>query len=137
MVDPGISDHCLIYTSRKYRKVSKEKETIFICNYRHFDPIAFARDVANMNWAEIYAVKDVDEAVALFDFNFPQIINKHMPWKRICCRKTQAPWITSEFFSLHNKKEYFCKLLKNCPCNYHLVMKKDSIKACNKNKGFT
>ena len=88
--------------------------------------------MVDLDWNDIYSVKDVDEAVALFNFLFLQIVNRHMPWKKIRCWKSQAPWITSEFFSLHDKKEYYCKLFKNCPCMYHLSLKKESITACNK-----
>ena len=91
-----------------------------------------------MDWTEIYAESDIDEAGALFNFQFLQLINKHMPLKRIRCRTSQSQWVTSEFLSLIDKREYQAKLssklYKKCPCQQHLILKKESAKACNRMK---
>ncbi len=110
------------------------EQTRFIHNYRNFDPLAFTADVANMDWNDIYAEKTVDGAVALFNFMFMQLLKKHMPLKRIRSRIMQAPWVMSEFVSFIDRKEYQSKLFKNCPCPFHLNLKKESIKTCNKMK---
>ena len=88
VVDPGISDHCLVFTSRKYKSVSKEKETCFIQSYRNFDPLAVAQDVANIDWDDIYVASNLDKAVSIFNILFPQQVNKHMPLKKIRTQKT-------------------------------------------------
>ena len=79
VVDPGLSDHSLIYTCRKYHKPSKEKETRFIRDYRKFNPEDFASDVGNIDWHSVYTAVDIDVAVSIFNFEIINIINKHLP----------------------------------------------------------
>ena len=104
-LDPSLSDHNLIYTCRKHHEPSKEKVTRFIRNYRNFNAEDFARDIDKIDWSEVQRATDLDEAVALFNFELLCVINKHLPWKTIRARKVSAPWITSEFLSLIDRRE--------------------------------
>ena len=41
VLDPGLSDHCMIFVCRKRKRVSREKTSVRIRNYRHFDAHLF------------------------------------------------------------------------------------------------
>ena len=81
-INPGLSHHSLIFTSRKKGKITKERETRFIRSYKNFDQIAFDHDVRVHNCDSVYACKDVNEAVSCLHFELSQIINDHMPLKK-------------------------------------------------------
>ena len=49
-----------------------------------------------------------------------------MPWKNIRVRVNSAPWINNEFPSLIDAREFHTKKHKQCPCDYHLNLKKES-----------
>ena len=67
-INPGLSDHSLVFTNRKKGKLSKEKESRYIRSYKNFDQVQFDHDVATHNWHSVYNSLDVDEAVYCFHF---------------------------------------------------------------------
>ena len=115
-------------------KPSHEKSTKFVRNYRHFDPLLFATDVANIDWSEIEKTVDLNEAVCLFNCEFMRIVNRHMPWKQLRTRIQSAPWVTTEFLSMCYRREYCAKQYKKCPCDDHLLMKLSARRECNQMK---
>ncbi len=54
VIDTGLSDHSLIFCLRKKAKISRKKHVIEITSRRHFDEIAFARDVGNIDWSPVF-----------------------------------------------------------------------------------
>ena len=131
-IEPGLSDHQMVYVCRKKAKPNKEKKSIFIRCYRKLDPDAFNRDVAGINWEELKTCNDLDEAVSLFNFEFMKVVNLHMPYKRIRTRVEQAPWVTNEHLSLIDRREYLGKKFDKCPCEMHLKLKKDAERMCDR-----
>ena len=49
VVNPGLSDHGIVFVTRKHIPISKAKETIFVRDYRFFDELAFARDISEID----------------------------------------------------------------------------------------
>ncbi len=49
-LDCGLSDHEMIFITRKYTKPTNVKETKYVRNYRNFDAQCFANDVMKINW---------------------------------------------------------------------------------------
>ena len=66
VLNPGLSDHCLIYTCRKKAKLCKEKEFRVIRCYSHFNPEMFTHELKNIDWSPVYAELEVDPAVDVF-----------------------------------------------------------------------
>ncbi len=130
VVNPGLSDHALIFTCRKRVKVDKEKENIVIRCYKDFNQADYAMDICNHNWQPVLACMDVDEAVNSFHFEICTIINKHMPFKKIRVRKVTVPWINAEYLSLTDRRTYLCSLFDKCPCMLHQEMKTTIIREC-------
>ena len=46
VIDPGMSDHGLIFTCRKALKCNRQKKPVIIRNMRHFDADLFNADIA-------------------------------------------------------------------------------------------
>ena len=125
-LDPGLSDHKLTFICRKRAKISHEKKTIFIRNYRDFNCSAFCNDLANIDWSDVINAQSVDEAVSVFNFLFLEVINKHLPYKKIRARENSAPWVTAEFLSLIDAREYKSSKYNKCPCAQHLWEKEEA-----------
>ncbi len=126
VLEPGLSDHSLIFTCRKRKKISKTKKTIFIRNYRKFSQDIFCSDIKSADWTPVFTSNNVDDAVTNFNFIFTNILNKNLPLKKIRVRESTVPWITNEYYSLIDLKEYKSKQYKKCPCPLHLNEKKDA-----------
>ena len=125
-LDIGLSDHCLIFISRKKAKPSREREVRYIRCYRHFCPTAFAADVEKTDWSSVYNEQDVDTATTIFQSLLIGIIDKHLPLKRIRCRINSAPWVTPEFFGLIDRREYWARQCRLHPCDLYFDLKKAS-----------
>ena len=104
-LEPGLSDHVLIFTARKRAKLCKSKTTIIIRDYKHFSQINFLHSIQNEDWTDLFNSTDVNEAVSIFNFIFLKIVNEHMPFRKIRVRERSAPWVTSEFLSILDLKE--------------------------------
>ena len=61
IVDPGLSDHCLVFACRKHRKISKAKKTIKIRIYRHFKTSSFQHDINNADWTPVTCCNNTDD----------------------------------------------------------------------------
>ncbi len=123
-LDLGLSDHCLIFTSRKRAKPSRAREVRFIRSYRTFDPIAFALDVSQTDWSPVYNENDVHVTTSIFQSIFMNVLDKHLPNKRIRCRINSAPWVTPEFFGLIDRREYWARQCRMHPCELYYELKK-------------
>ena len=132
VIDPNLSDHCMTFITRKYQSPSKEKQTVFIRNYRNFDASLFEEDLEQVNWNSVTNCSDVNEAVSCFNFEFLTVLNKHLPWKKLRVRKSNASWVTSEFLSLIDRREYLAKKYRDCPCPEHHALKLQSRRDCVK-----
>ena len=82
VVNPGLSDHGLIYTCRKKAKEDKEKCFKVIRCYRHLDEALFNADLAAQDWNPVYRCANVNEAVQIFYDIFMSVVDRHMPFKK-------------------------------------------------------
>ena len=54
------------------------------------------------------------------------VINRYLPWKYVRVRKYSAPWVSSEYLSLVDRREHCAQLYRKFPCRYHLELKKQA-----------
>ena len=76
----------------------------------------------------------VNEAVNSFNFIMMEIINDLLPFKRIRTRINSAPWVTGEFLSLIDAREYKNSQYNKCPCQHHLEQKKEAQRLVQRTK---
>ncbi len=117
---------------RKYKRISHEKETKLIRCYRNFNESEFARDVGNIDWSAVHQATNIEDAVAIFNQELLAVIDKHLPWKRIRIRKFSAPWVSNEYLSFVDRREYCSRQYRKCPCEHHLALKKMARRECNR-----
>ena len=87
---------------------------------------AFAADVERVDWSAVYNEQDVDAATDIFQALLIDVINKHLPIKRIRCRINSAPWVTPEFFGLIDRQEYWARQCRLHPCDLYFDLQKAS-----------
>ena len=93
----GISDHSLIYASRKHCDRCRSKPKILENRYyKHFNIENFKRDIDLAAWQSISLVTDPVKAWDLWKSTFLNIADLHAPIKKRRVRKTCAPWLTTE-----------------------------------------
>ena len=75
----GISDHRLVYTNRKKCKISRSFQYIACRSYTNMVDADFQRDVANLEWSDVFTCNNLDHAVTMFQDKFMEIVEKHAP----------------------------------------------------------
>ena len=125
-LDIGLSDHSLVFITRKKKKLDKTNKTIKIPNYRNFNIDLFNADVENADWDNVFLATNVDDAVDVFNVIFTKILDVHLPWKRIRVRCLSTPGVTNEFLRFIDACKYRSKIYNCCPCNHHLQIKKEA-----------
>ncbi|XP_055755262.1 uncharacterized protein LOC129834369 [Salvelinus fontinalis] len=110
-----LSDHCAVVAVRN-SKVPKTNPCFFHKrNLKCFNEQAFFHDLFYFDWSEIELIPDVETAWIIFHDAFPQIVNKHAPFRRFRVKGRDNPWFSSELSCIiHNRNLAWAKARKSC-----------------------
>ena len=105
VVSTGSSDHdAIVYT--RYAKVPPPpRRTIRKRSYKNFVEADFIKDVASLDFGDIYMCRDVDYAANLLTSKLLEVLNIHAPWIIFQERKHFTPWITPETLELMQERD--------------------------------
>ena len=101
----GDSDHDIVGFIRLSKEPPAPTRTIRKRSYKYFEKEQFLYDLAEVDWTEVLACMEVDEAVFCFTSKFKFILDIHAPWTIFQQRKSFKPWISSETKSLMDKRD--------------------------------
>jgi len=101
----NLSDHRLIYASRKSIKIQRETKIIEARSYRQFDENAFVTDLTDMCWDSVVLANSPDEGWDRFLELFLSVCDKHAPVKKIKISNQQPAWITDEYLDLRGQSQ--------------------------------
>ncbi len=79
-LDLGLSDHSLMYASRKKRKMPRPVVKIRARSYRSYDRTSFYLDLCAIDWSDLYVMRDVNQALTELRNKLLPIVNKHAPY---------------------------------------------------------
>ena len=81
VVHLGISDHSLIYATRKLNSVIKgnSQNSVEFRNFRKFNVESFLSDLYMLPWVELDCKQNVDEMWECWKTLFLQVLDKHAP----------------------------------------------------------
>ena len=66
VLDAGLSDHAMVYVSRKRNKFKRKTEYVWARSYRNFDANLFKHDINLAPWTKVYSYTDVNQAADAF-----------------------------------------------------------------------
>ena len=113
VVSFGDSDHDIIKYTRYSKSPPMPGRIVYKRSYKKFDKESFLRDVADIDWAEVYECEDVDLAAETFTTKFRLTLNKHAPWVKVQQRKRFSPWLTEETKNLMKLRDQWKKTAKD------------------------
>ena len=102
-----MSDHYLIFCSRKKFKQKSDKMDIVARNYNKYDPDKLAADLAMCDWGTVYSASDVDCAWNNFVSIFEGLLDIHAPWQQMSVPTNSPEWVTHEFISECKARDHF------------------------------
>ena len=129
--DNGLSDHQLVYTSRKHVKMPKNGCRIKCRNYKKFKEADFQREVDNTDWSEILNTRDPNKATDLFQTVFGNICNKHAPLREINFRQHAPALMSGDYLAHVDEKKFLCKQFNRNPSMHNLTLKMEAIPRTN------
>ena len=109
----GASDHDIISYTRYSKDPPEPARTIRKRSYKNFVQEEFISDLAAVDWSEVYASRDLDQAVDLFTRKFRNILNIHAPWIIFQQRKHFSPWLTAETKDMMKQRDMWKQRAKD------------------------
>ena len=82
-IDFGLSDHALVYTARKRKKLNHKVGRIRCRNYKKFDENKFRRHIENTDWTDIRESQNASVAAMLFHETFCAVAGIYAPYNYI------------------------------------------------------
>jgi len=111
VIHVGISDHSLVYMTRKTRYertgVHRVIETRL---YNNFDKDGFLQDLAQKPWSTVSLHTNPDDMWLTWRSMFMESVDKFAPLKRKRTKHKKSPWITNDLLRQIHKRNYHKKL---------------------------
>ena len=105
----GISDHSLVFLSRKTQYCRTGPRVIETRQFKHFNRGKFLSDLNQLPWANVDLYSDPNEMWRVWKEMFLGCVDKHAPLKSKRIRKKRSPWITRELLSKIRKRDFLKK----------------------------
>lgn len=118
----GISDHSLVYMSRKQRVIKSLPKICKVRSFKHFNEAHFKNDVSQMPWSNVDVLDDPNEMWSMWSKMLMQAIDKHAPIKnRRVGSKRREPWITNSLVEQMRRRDLLKRQANNS--NDHEIWK--------------
>ena len=107
-----ISDRYLIFTVLKLKLPKPQPTYVIARSYKHYDPVRFVEDLAQVPWLNNLLIDDVNEKLDHFNCNFLGILDRHAPIKTMKIRYRQCPFVDEEIKNEMNRRDHIHKIAR-------------------------
>ena len=101
----GASDHKIVKITRFTKAEIRCPKYITKRSYKHFNEQTFMEDLSELNWYEIHASEDANDATKILKDNITKVLDKHAPIKTFQVRKNYALWLSEESKDLIKERD--------------------------------
>ena len=108
----GSSDHDAISYVRYSKEPRSPAKTIRKRSYKNFNEQEYLKDIASLDFLDVYCCLDVDEAAEVLTQKIVSVLNVHAPWVIFQQRRNFAPWVTENTLKLMKQRDKFKKEAK-------------------------
>ena len=120
VLDPGLSDHSLIYCVMKSGRHRAPPKMIQFRSYKNYDKDSFVSDLRQVPWhVALNNHEDIDDCIDTWNKLFSEVAAVHAPIKTSRVRGFSIPWINSSIIALMNKRDHHLKKAKGNKNNTH------------------
>ena len=97
ILDIGISDHQLIFCTRKTLRPKTDEKTFIKIRYlKNYSKDKLLEDLSSCHFPNYSTYADVNEAYSDFVEKVSDVVNKIAPMKEICIKNNTAEWVDEE-----------------------------------------
>jgi hypothetical protein len=112
-IDVGLSDHLLIYCTRKVvKKQFKKHNTVSMRSLKKYSVEEFEKRLNEVDWTQIYDIVNVDEAWTKFKNLLITVIDSIAPVKQVRIKQRSEPWLTSSILLLIKERDKLLSTFK-------------------------
>ena len=105
----GISDHSLVFLTRKAQCYRNSPRVIETRHFKHFNKGKCLSDLNQLSWANVDLYSDPNDMWLEWKEMFLGCVDKHARLKLKRIRKKQSPWIASELLCKIRKRDFLKK----------------------------
>ena len=105
----GISDHSLVFMTRKIHHDRNCPRTIEMRQFKHFQKDKFLSDLEQMPWSNVDLGSDPNDMWQEWKQMFVSCMDKHAPRKLKRVSKKRAPWITKGLLHKMHRRDLIKK----------------------------
>ena len=116
----GSSDHDAVCFIRYSREPKIPARTIRKRSYRNFSVDKYLKDMAALDFTDVYCCLDVDTAADILTSKIVSVLNLHAPWIIFQQHKNYVPWITDDTKKLMQERDRYkeqAKFMARNNCN--------------------
>ena len=109
VVHVGISDHSLVFMTRKANYDRNGSRTIEMRQFKNFQKEKFLNDLEQMPWRNVSSHSDPNDMWQEWKILFVSCMDKHAPLESKRIRNKRSPWITGELLLRMRRRDVLKK----------------------------
>ena len=108
----SISDHDLIYVVLKLKRQRPKPVYITTRSFKNYQQDVFLRDISMVPWCIADCFDDIDDSLYAFNALFNEVLDKHVPIRKVRIRGRPSPYITDEIRELMKSRDRWRKIAR-------------------------
>ena len=105
-LDVNLSDHEMIFVTRKHVSKTKVSTSFEGISYINYDEDIFKTSLKNINWEPLYREADPNLAWSVMKDNIESVIDAMCPIRSFNIKQLKDPWITNEILQAIHDQDY-------------------------------
>ncbi|XP_068692806.1 uncharacterized protein [Montipora foliosa] len=105
----SISDHNLVEVALRIIRPKAKAKYVTTRSYSGYAPDSFCKDLYLVPWHMVYFFDDIDSQVDTFNSLFLDVLDQHVPIKRIKIKSCSNPFVTPEIKQLMKTRDLWHK----------------------------
>eukprot|EP00794_Sanderia_malayensis_P003961 gene3961-4511_t len=124
LFDPGISDHCMIFSLMTKKTQTHKKKIITFRSKKNLNIEELLQDLDQAPWHVGEIFESIDDQYFYWQNLLNRIIDDHMPWKRMRVRERDVPSMTTEWKKAIRKKRKYAREFSKNRSDENLALKR-------------
>ncbi len=96
------------FSARERKRLPRTVRYVSFRSYRNFDESKFRQSISSQDWSQVTSCQEIDLAAERFRDLIINTLDIYAPVRNLKLREYAPPWLTTEYLSLVDMREYWC-----------------------------